>query len=437
MDRSAHRWRKVLRRCSLLLLALAIAAPAAGQDAGRAALLRAARQEKAAELRRPEPPGRLERLFGRAERLIEGRVEGGGGPTGILGFSPIAGGLKPGAGLSGGVRIAPLSPDRGLLVEVDAVASTRRYWSVSGRAGYRTARHATFGYARHWHLAGERFYGRGPDSNRDDRSEYRLDESVAGGLAHLSIGAGLQVGGGAAYRVARPGPGRAVDVPDAVDTFAGAVPSLLAESRHVAAGGWIAIDRRDPGSGSDVIRTATQAQTPTESDISGMPLATDRGFYAKVELTHYAGVGATTSDLSRLTVQSQQYVPFRRGRNVFAFREYLALTGSNAEHVPIFMLPALGGAYTLRGYDLFRFSDRNALLLNAEYRWQIWHLLDLALFVDAGQVFAEARDLLSGRLEGSYGVGIRLRAFDRGIGRIDLGRSEEGTQIHVRLGTTF
>lgn len=433
MDRSAHRWKTVLHRWSLLLLALPIAAPVAGQDAGRAASLRAERLVKAADLRPPESPGRLERLFGRAER----RVVGGGGPTGIFGFSPIAGGLKPGAGLSGGVRFAPFSPDRGLLVEADAVAGTRRYWSVSGRAGYRTARHAVLGYARHWHLAGERFYGRGPNSNRDDRSEYRLDESVAGSLFHLSIGAGFQVGGRAAYQVARPGPGRDADVPDAVDTFSGEVPSLLADSRHAAAGGWIAIDRRDPGLGSDGMHASLQALTPTEMDISGMPLATDRGVYAKVELTHYVGVGGTPYDLSRLVAQSQQYVPFRRGRNVFAFREYLALTGADAEHVPIFMMPTLGGAYTLRGYELFRFSDRSAFLFNAEYRWQIWHLLDMALFLDAGQVFSEARDLSFGHLHVSYGVGIRLRAFDRGIGRIDLGRSEEGTQIHVRLGTTF
>ena len=52
--------------------------------------------------------------------------------------------------------------------------------------------------------------------------------------------------------------------------------------------------------------------------------------------------------------------------------------------VPFYLQPTLGGSDDLRGYRSFRFYDNNSVVLNGEYRWEVFSGLDMALFVDAG-----------------------------------------------------
>lgn len=403
--------------------------PTAAQETTRTEESRRQRFEKRERLHPPDSAGPFQRLLGRIERRLESPRQG----RGFYGFGPKAGGLKPGAGLAGGIRFAPLSPASSSLLLVDALASLERYWGIGALGGYRFRSGSALAFARYRHMPKERFFGFGPDSEREERSDFRLNEAVAGTLIDLRLGSGFSVGGRSSYVVSTPGPGRDDDVSDAVDRFPGRLPSLQSEAHHITFGGWIEYDGRDPGGSSPLFRYLA----PTESDVVGIPLATDRGVYALAEIVHYEDVGATGSSFSRLHLQSQQFVPFRRGRNVFVLREYLSLSDARGGRIPLYMQPALGGAYTLRGYDLFRFRDRHALLLNAEYRWKIWLFMDLALFADAGQVFAAADDLSLARLHGSYGAGIRLRGPTKGLARLDVGRSAEGTRVYVRVGTHF
>lgn len=412
-------------------IAFTVVGTSAAQDTTRAEELRAMRMEKAVRLSPPDEPGSFERLLDRVEGFQKGR--GGRETTAFLGVRPKIGGLKPGAGIAGGIQVVvPVGRDADLEIEADAVASLRRYWGLGLRARYRYGSATVLTYGRYRHLPQERFYGVGAASEQAARSDYRLNEAVAGAILGAHVSGGLSVGARGAYIVSMPGPGRNDDVPDAVDRFAGDVPSLLSDARHAAVGGWIEYDGRDGAPDGPFYRYVTA----TESDVVGVPLAADRGIYALAELVRYAGLGDATG-FSRLHLQSQQFIPLGRGRNVLAFREYAAFSAAGADHIPLYMLPSLGGAYTLRGYEDFRFRDRHAVLLNAEYRWQVWLFLDMAVFLDAGRVFGRVSDFSPGRLDGSYGAGLRLRAFDRGLGRIDVARSEEGTQVHVRLGATF
>ena len=76
-----------------------------------------------------------------------------------------------------------------------------------------------------------------------------------------------------------------------------------------------------------------------------------------------------------------------------------------ADTVPFYLQPTLGGAYSLRGFRTFRFRDRSALLLQAEYRWRINEFVEGALFYDTGAVGPELGDI--GKLERDYGFGLR------------------------------
>ena len=77
----------------------------------------------------------------------------------------------------------------------------------------------------------------------------------------------------------------------------------------------------------------------------------------------------------------------------------------DGQQIPFFMLPALGGGSSLRGYSSWRFRDQNSLLLQAEWRIMVNRYLDMAFFYDAGKVAAAHEGHRSRRPEGR----LRLR----------------------------
>jgi outer membrane protein assembly factor BamA len=101
------------------------------------------------------------------------------------------------------------------------------------------------------------------------------------------------------------------------------------------------------------------------------------------------------------------------------------------------MQPTVGGSEDLRGFDEFRFRDRNMVVLNAEYRWEAFSGLDLAAFVDAGQVAPRVSDFHLGNFEKSYGVGFRFNTEKSVFLRVDLGFSREGQRLLIKFGHVF
>ena len=64
------------------------------------------------------------------------------------------------------------------------------------------------------------------------------------------------------------------------------------------------------------------------------------------------------------------------------------LSSKDGQTIPFYMLPALGGGSSLRGFASWRFRDRNSVLLSADWRVLANHFLDVAVFYDAGKVVA-------------------------------------------------
>ena len=96
-----------------------------------------------------------------------------------------------------------------------------------------------------------------------------------------------------------------------------------------------------------------------------------------------------------------------------------------SQEIPFFMLPALGGGTDLRGFDSWRFRDRNSLLLQAEWRIMASRYLDTAVFFDAGKVASRASDLDLHGMKSDYGFGVRFHGPFATPLRIDLARSNE------------
>ncbi|HWR54353.1 MAG TPA: BamA/TamA family outer membrane protein, partial [Bryobacteraceae bacterium] len=157
-----------------------------------------------------------------------------------------------------------------------------------------------------------------------------------------------------------------------------------------------------------------------------------------VQYVRYNDRGLRLHDFGRLEVDLQQYVGFFNRRRVLAFRGRTILTDrSSGNTVPFYLQPVLGGSDELRGFRPFRFTDNNMLVLNAEYRWEAFSALDMALFADAGKVFARRGELNFRGLKESAGFGFRFNARERVFMRLDVGFSREGYQVWFKFNDVF
>ena len=133
----------------------------------------------------------------------------------------------------------------------------------------------------------------------------------------------------------------------------------------------------------------------------------------------------------------RQYLTFVKDTRTIALRAWAASADPNSGYdVPFYLQPTLGGARTLRGYNTFRFRDRNALLLQAEYRWRVNEFVTGALFYDTGTVGPTLDSL--GRFERNYGVGLRAGGRMGSAFRMDFAfGGREGNRLLVRFDDAF
>ena len=122
-----------------------------------------------------------------------------------------------------------------------------------------------------------------------------------------------------------------------------------------------------------------------------------------------------------------QHIPLLRDTWVLSLHGRVETTYTDEnEQVPFFMLPALGGGSSLRGFSSWRFRDRHSLLLQAEWRVPANRFLDVALFYDAGKVTARRGDLNLDGLKDDYGLGFRFHGPAATLLRIELAKGNEG-----------
>ena len=101
-------------------------------------------------------------------------------------------------------------------------------------------------------------------------------------------------------------------------------------------------------------------------------------------------------------------------------------------------MPSLGGNDTLRGFRAYRFRGPHAILLQGEYRFEIWSALDAALFYDTGKVAIRRSDLDFNSLERDYGFGFRFNTDNGIVLRVDAAfGSRDGKHLHIVFGGIF
>ncbi len=358
-----------------------------------------------------------------ASRVVEGTVRVLTAPR-RLNLEPLRfGGVRIAQGAGPGARAYIREPvfDPRLKVELSGGVSTVLYQQYLGRLTWSEFGEGFFlelggGHVKHFE---DEFFGIGLESQEGDRSDFRLEQTFAGGEIGWAKVPGLGIAAGVRYL-------------DDNLLFRGEDENLR--------------DVRDvfpPGSlvGLEGGQYVVPGLRVTASAGIDEPLHPTRGVAATFGFEHYDGVSDTDFQWNRWRAEVQGYVPLGSRWNHLAIRIGGERNDPPGESgIPFYYLPTLGGSRVLRGFRTFRFRDRDALYANFEYHWRLWEnpdqsdqmFMEAVAFLDEGGVFQdvdEQADVLDA-LRSAYGGGFRLvLGPGAAIGEIglDVAHSDEDT----------
>jgi outer membrane protein assembly factor BamA len=259
------------------------------------------------------------------------------------------------------------------------------------------------------------YYGPGPDSEKFRRTNYRLEDTAGTAIAVLNPTRFVKLGGGVGGLWVNVGKGTDPRFASTETVFTPAqLPGLDLQTNYFRSGVFGQIDYRDNPSGPK----------------SGGNYVLQYIWYDDVKLGLYG--------FRRMDIDAQQYIPFLNKTHRLALRAKGTFTESDgAQTTPFYLRPVLGGSDDLRGFRPFRFSDRNKVVYNAEYQWEIFAGLDGALFFDAGKVMPRRSLLKFSDLETSAGFGLRFNVQNATFIRVDVGFSHEGFQVWFKFNDVF
>ncbi len=156
-------------------------------------------------------------------------------------------------------------------------------------------------------------------------------------------------------------------------------------------------------------------------DSTDSALAPTRGLVVNGGVDLAGGLWGGDKDFYRLQTMGSYYIPLK-WKSVLELRLRLGLVEAygDSEKVPIFERFFAGGARSIRGYDERRvgpldvntddpIGGESLLVGNVEYTIPLIEFVKLAAFLDAGNVWARARDFASGDFKSGTGVGVRIK----------------------------
>ena len=261
------------------------------------------------------------------------------------------------------------------------------------------------------------YFGLGNDSQKGDQTAYRFRNVDVLASGHVQANRWLAVDGRVGW-IPRPDLSAAsgrVSVPNTVDRFTEVTaPGITSQPAFVHSDVSIVADSRDH---------------------PGHP--TDGGLYRATAAVYSDRSGGAYS-FRRYEVEGAQFVPLGTAKWILGVHAWGVFSNvSSGATVPFYLMPALGGKNTLRGFYSYRFHDNDMAIANVESRWALLTHMDVALFGDCGRVAHSASDLAFHDARRSYGAGVRFHNATSTLLRIDAGRSAEGWRAYFVMTDSF
>jgi hypothetical protein len=403
------------------LCLLAAAAPrASGEEPPaepaetRMASLERAQRERAAELA-PAGPDKV-------EGVLERRI--GDDPMnkyvgGVPGLHLRFGGLPSGAGFALGLEYKrPDLRDGMMMFRASAAASTNLWHGLEAELGFPRVGGRFLDanlVARRVDATSIDYFGPGEDSDEGDRCDFRSEEnSFEGTLTFKPARRHLKVGLTAGYLLFNTGPGDEHGDEMERRFTPQQAPGVDHQTHYLKLGPFLDIDTRDK------------------------PDDPHKGTHLRLQFDRFDDRRRGGYSFGRIGGSLEHYAPFFNEKRVIALRAATELSyADEGDAVPFYLQPTLGGSSDLRGYARHRFRDDNMFVASAEYRWEVFTLLDAALFADAGKVFHRDRDFSFDKMEIDGGFGFRIKTRDAVVFRVDTAFSREGYGLWFAFSHVF
>lgn len=356
-----------------------------------------------------EPPPALKKLI----RTL-GKI--GNAPVHPI-ISSVASGGSIGPGL--GMNI-PLP--RSWEWEAKGVYTLHHYWLGETSVERIGRRSEIEGYARLRDMTQIAFYGRGNESIEDDRTAFAMREFTGGARTYYKLTPFLTLGARAEYVNPTVRDGKDPRFPSTPEVFHGEVlPGLTSAATYVRTLGYAEVPIAGSVGDGFYQGTILRGTFAHYQDL-------DEGTYTFNRVDgeiqqKFAGLGAA----QRLTLHgwvSHAIVP--AGNDVPIYLDRTLGHQGQLKSVHEYLLGTDNSQATLRGYTRFRFQDRDALLMQAEYRAPIWGPFEATAFYDAGKVAHDKSDLTLTNLHHDYGFSMSFMRAHSTVLRVDLGLGGEG-----------
>jgi outer membrane protein assembly factor BamA len=349
--------------------------------------------------------------------LLLGPLFGASTALGQVFVRPIIGGVPASSGLAGGVEFIRYRTVGPLDLRFRAIGSTQKYEHFElALEAPPPATHDFFAEfrLRYRNYPEEDFWGLGPASPESRRSSYRMEDLNATASIGIHTRSGFRVAMTGGVLNNNTGPGQDRDLPSVEAVFvASEVPALDSQPDYWHAGLDFEVDRR-------ANRTLPRS-----------------GYRMLFGWDAFRNVSGGDFSFNRFEFEHQHFFPVGRRHRIGGRARLILIKPFEGHEVPFFLHPNLGGINSVRGFQQYRFRDRNALVLNVEYHHQLYAFLDGVVFADAGRVFRKASDLNFDHVQGAAGLGARVRFGQRIFFGFDVGVSREGPQLWLRASQMF
>jgi len=340
------------------------------------------------------------------ERMKE--PDQGGGFHFTKNLAIVFGGIKSGSGIAVGPAISQKFKD-GTYVQLKGVYSIKKFKLVQARYDSRKFwddRGSVVARVRWQEALKLKLYRLGPDAP-DSNVEWGETKTEGSGRIRLQVTPTMRIGSGLGMEKYSTVGGR-IDLAD--------LPGLPPVSLPPGLG-------TRPWYLHSFFTLAHDSRTSPEYSL--------KGHLFEASIHSFNDLHDNQDPYRRFEAIADQLIPTgKKGTLEGSAQVWLSLADADRT-VPFFLMPTLGGSSYLRAYPSYRFRDRHALLLRAEYRWPIHKMIDLAGLAEAGKVAPEVNGLKFSNMAESLAVGIRVHTKTSSLVDFDIAHGRDGFKFTI------
>jgi hypothetical protein len=267
--------------------------------------------------------------------------------------------------------------------------------------------------------SGQRFFGFGPDTEKDKETNYKEEYFM------YRVTAGVPIFLQSRWRV------HLSDMFTTNKLSDGPIPNLDSFTRTF------------PGAAHPGFKPIHADRLILDYDTRDHAVTTSQGAYLQSFAELAAKDLGSSQDFARYGLDMRYYHRWREdsSRVTAVQTQFEQVTGDAA----FWLQPRLGGKYCLRAYGSGRYTERGLLTANVEQRFtlykvklaDVWTEFELAPFAGLGTSFHEPGRMASRYTRPVVGVATRAVARPQVVGSVDFGVGQEGLAVFMDINYSF